>query len=102
MNTQTATEHDSILARLKARTAHRHQQTEDGVDLMSDDFSLADYRNLLVKFYAFYAPFEAKMKSAIEKNKVGFDYAERLNAPKLKADLANLAMREAEISSVKF
>ena len=65
MQTETAIQTDSILARLKARTAHQHQQTEDGVDLMDDDFSLEDYRNLLVKFYAFYQSYEPKMLACI-------------------------------------
>lgn len=100
MQTETAVQTDSILAGLKARTAHQHQQTEDGVDLMSDDFSLTDYRNLLVKFFAFYQPFEREMKAAIEKYQVDFDYAERLNAPKIFNDLKNLGMSGAEISNV--
>lgn len=101
MQTETAAQKDSILARLKERTAHQHQQTEDGVDLMSDDFSLDDYRNLLIKFYAFYQSFEAKMKSAIEKNQVDFDYAERLNAPKLFNDLQSLGMSKTDISNIE-
>lgn len=100
MQTKAATQTDSILARLKARTAHQHQQTEDGVDLMRDDFSLAEYRNLLSRFYAFYLPFEEKMRAAIEKYSVDFGYADRLNAPNLRADLKNLGMPEAEIAAV--
>ena len=101
MQTETAAQNDSILARLKARTAHQHQQTEDGVDLMSDDFSREDYRQLLVKFYAFYQLFETKMRESILENPVDLDYAERLNAPKLAADLTNLGMTEEEISPIK-
>ena len=92
---------DSILTRLKARTAHQHQQTEDGVDLMRDDFSLEEYRNLLVRFYAFYKPFEAKMRRAIERFPINLDYAERANAPKLLADLKKLGMPDAEINRIE-
>ena len=101
MKTEKAIRDDSILARLKSRTAHQHQQTEDGVSLMRDDFNLDDYRALLVKFYAFYKPFEREMASAIDEYKVDFDYAERLNTPKLLADLKNLGMSDAEISRVE-
>lgn len=101
MQTETAVQTNSILTELKARTAHQHQQTEDGVDLMSEDFSLTDYQNLLVKFYAFYQSFERKMKAAIEKTSVDLNYAERLNAPKLLNDLKNLGMSEAEISAIQ-
>lgn len=101
MQTETAIETDSILARLKARTAHQHQQTEDGVDLMQDDFSREDYRDLLVRFYAFYKSYEAKMRDAQAKNPIDFNYKERLNAPRLLADLKNLGMTEDEISDIE-
>lgn len=97
MQTETAKQNNSILARLKAETAHQHQQTEDTVDLLSDNFSLEDYKNLLVKFYAFYDSFEAKMKQAIEDTQVDFNYKERLNTPKLQVDLEALGMSDAEI-----
>lgn len=100
MPTETVTQTDSILAELKERTAHQHQQTEDGVDLMSADFSREEYRKLLVKFYAFYSFFEAKMRSAIESNQVDFDYEKRLNAPKLFNDLRSLGMSKTGISNI--
>lgn len=101
MQTETAIQTDSILARLKARTAHQHQQTEDGVDLMDDDFSPEDYRKLLVKFYAFYKSYEPKMLEALCEHPIDFNYEERLNAPKLFADLQSLGMTEKEISDVE-
>ena len=100
MQTETAIQTDSILAQLKARTAHQHSQTEDGVDLMSDDFSLEDYRRLLVRFYSFYKSYEEKMRDALRQNPIEFDYAERLNTPKLFADLTSLGMSESEISQI--
>src|SRR6186997_405122 len=100
MQTEKVLQTDSILARLKARTAHQHQQTEDGVDLMSDNFSREDYRRLLVRFYAFYKPYEAKMRDALRENPINLFYEERLNTPKLAADLINLGMSENEISEV--
>ena len=101
MQTETAIQTDSILAQLKARTAHQHQQTEDGVDLMRDDFSLAEYKNLLVRFYAFYKPYEEKMRDAQAKHPIDFNYQERLNTPKLFNDLKNLGMTESEISGIE-
>ena len=101
MQTEKVLQTDSILARLKARTAHQHQQTEDGVDVMSDDFSREDYRRLLVRFYAFYKSYEAKMRDALRENPIDLDYEERLNTLKLEADLVNLGMTENEISEVK-
>jgi heme oxygenase len=101
MKTETAIQNDSILAQLKARTAHQHQQTEDGVDLMHDDFTLEEYSKLLVKFYAFYKPFEEKMSRSLQQNKVEFDHDERLNTPRLIADLTSLGMSESDISKIE-
>lgn len=100
MQTDTAVQTDSILAKLKQRTAHQHQQTENGVDLMRDDFSLADYRKLLIRFYAFYQSFEAKMRRAIADTAVAFNYAERLNAPRLRDDLKTLGMSDEDIAAI--
>ncbi len=100
MKPETAIQSDSILARLKERTAHQHQQTEDGVDLMSADFSLEDYRNLLIKFYAFYQSFEIKMRESLVNHRIDLNYAERQNAPKLLFDLKNLGMPESEIAKI--
>ena len=101
MQTPNASENGSILAQLKARTAHQHAQTEDGIDLMSDEFSLDDYKKLLVAFYGFYKPFEEKMSAAISRNGVEFDYQERLNAPKLLNDLKYLGTSETEINNIE-
>lgn len=101
MQSVNVTGNDSILARLKARTAHQHQQTEDGVDLMKDDCSLEEYKNLLVKFYAFYKSFEPEMFAAMRENAVDFDYEERQNTPKIFSDLETLGMTETEISAIK-
>lgn len=101
MQTETAIQTDSILARLKARTAHQHQQTEDGVDLMREDFSLEEYKNLLVTFYAFYKSYEKKMRDAQAKNPIDFNYEERLNTPRLVADLKSLGMSDREISDIE-
>ena len=87
---------NGIMARLKRETLGQHQQTEEGVDLMREDFSMDDYRNLLVRFYAFYKPFEEKMQAAVRKNSLAIDYDERLNLPKLRRDLAFLGFGDAD------
>jgi heme oxygenase (biliverdin-IX-beta and delta-forming) len=101
MQTETAIQTDSILAQLKARTAHQHSQTEDGVDLMRDDFTLEEYRQLLVRFYSFYKSYEEKMRDALRENPVEFNHGERLNTPKLIADLTSLGMSESDISQIE-
>lgn len=101
MNPERIIDNDSILAQLKARTAHQHQATEETVDLMREDYTLDDYRNLLVRFYSFYKPFEAKISAAIKSNGIDFNHSERLNAPKIIADLQSLGMSESEISVIE-
>ena len=100
MQTKPVIENDSILTQLKTRTAHQHSQTEDGVHLMRDDFTLDEYRQLLVRFYAFYKSFEEKMCSALAENPIEINHNERLNSPKLIADLTNLGMSESDISNI--
>jgi heme oxygenase len=100
MQTETAAQNDSILAQLKARTAHQHQATEETVDLMREDFTLDEYLKLLSRFYSFYKSFEEKLSSAIKEFGVEFNHHERLNTPKLIADLTNLGIAESEISKI--
>jgi heme oxygenase len=101
MTPEKMTDNDSILAQLKSRTAHQHQATEDTVDLMRDDYTLGDYRSLLTRFYSFYKPFEDKMRDAIAANGVDFNHQERLNTPKIVADLKSLGLSNDEISAIK-
>lgn len=101
MQTETAPQNDSILAQLKARTAHQHEATEETVDLMREDFSLDEYFNLLIRFYSFYESFEEKLSSAIKEFGVEFNHDERLNTPKLVADLTNLGITRDQISKIE-
>ncbi len=101
METEKAIDANSILVQLKTRTAHQHQATEATVNLMRPDYTLDDYRNLLVRFYSFYKPFEAKMSESIARNSVEFNHDERLNTPKLEADLMSLGMSENDLSQIE-
>ena len=101
MKPETTMDENSILVQLKTRTAHQHQATEATVNLMRDDYTLDDYKKLLIKFYSFYKPFEAKMSESLTANSVEFNHNERLNTPKLTADLKNLGMSDTDISNIK-
>jgi heme oxygenase len=92
---------DGILARLKEETRSQHESTEGDVDLMRPDFTRENYRDLLVKFYSFYKPFEERMQAAIAENGVEFDHQERLNTPRLEKDLRSLGMSDEEISRIE-
>ncbi len=101
MKPEHTMDENSILVQLKTRTAHQHQATEATVNLMRDDYTLDDYKKLLIKFYSFYKPFEVKMSEKLVANLVEFNHNERLNTPKLIADLKHLGMSETEISSIQ-
>jgi len=102
MTPEKILDNDSILAQLKVRTAHQHQATEETVDLMRDDYTLDDYRNLLKRFYGFYKPFESKMQMALSENPIDLNHSERLNTPKIVKDLRSLGVSDEEISAIEF
>lgn len=101
MKPENAIDENSILVQLKTRTAHQHQATEATVNLMRDDYTLDDYKKLLIKFYSFYKPFEVKMSESLMANSVEFNHNERLNTPKLIADLKHLGMSDTDISNIQ-
>lgn len=101
MQTETRKLPDGILARLKAETLPQHQNTEDTVDLMREDFTLEEYKNLLMRFYGFYKPFEAKMREAIGENPIELNHDERLNTPRLEQDLKHFGLSDEEISNIR-
>ncbi len=101
MRPETVMDENSILVQLKTRTAHQHQATETTVNLMRPDYTLSDYRSLLTRFYSFYKPYEAKMRESLTVNPIEFNHDERLNTPKLVADLKSLGMTEDEISKIE-
>lgn len=100
MTPEKVTNENSIMAQLKARTAHQHQATEETVDIMRDDFTMDDYRRLLKRFYAFYKAYEAKMSEALKENPIELDYTERLNTPRLLTDLKILGLTEQDIAEI--
>ena len=90
-----------IMAQLKEKTRHQHEQTEGEVDLMRDDFTIEEYRDLLKRFYSFYKPYEEKVRDAIQANPIELDYSKRQNTPRIVEDLRALGMSDAEISEIE-
>jgi heme oxygenase (biliverdin-IX-beta and delta-forming) len=101
MNTETSIQTDSIMAKLKSRTAHQHQATESGVNVMSPTLTVDEYKDLLVKFYSFYKIYETKVSDKLQQISINLDYQNRLNTPRIVADLKNLGMSENEIAAIK-
>jgi heme oxygenase (biliverdin-IX-beta and delta-forming) len=80
-----------ILARLKESTRDQHEALEGVVDVMNQTFSIADYRELLSKFYRFYSAIEPCLPVAGLKGN-GFDIEPRRKTPLLERDLTELGV----------
>lgn len=91
---------ENILARLKRETEKAHRETEKQISLENPEFSVADYLDLLVKFYVFYQAFEPQLLSTIKERKIDFDYEARQKTSKLLNDLRILGMNEKAISEL--
>ena len=90
-----------VLDRLKAQTRAEHTAMEGALDLMRDDLSLADYRHLLERYFAFYAPVEARLAGVFYSAPLGgLDFEGRRKLPLLRADLDALGGRAADTLAV--
>lgn len=101
MDQQESSERENILARLKRETEAAHRKTEQLMPFEDARFSVADYLDLLVKFYAFNQSFETQIETEIKARSLGFSYRERLKTPKLLADLRVLGMSENRIAKIE-
>jgi heme oxygenase len=84
-----------LLARLKQETSQLHQQLENDLDLLRNDFSLDDYRSLLTRFYGYYSPWEERA-AAIAPGLV----EPRRKRASLAVDLEFLGMAREKILSI--
>jgi heme oxygenase len=80
-----------IMQKLKESTRQQHEHVEGTVDVMSQLFSLEDYKRLIGKFWAFYAAFEPTLPYA-ELKAAGLDYDERRKLKWLEADAKVLGL----------
>ncbi|MGC4005279.1 MAG: biliverdin-producing heme oxygenase [Pirellulales bacterium] len=83
----------TLLSELKDRTADIHDRLESKLTIFDDDFSLADYRELLNAFYGFYRPCEERMKRALQDDASDLEdfLHDRLKTPALVADVRTLS-----------
>lgn len=84
-----------LLASLKQETTRLHQQIENGLDLFRGDFTLRDYRSLLVRFYGYYSPWEER--AAVTSPRL---MAQRSKCANLAGDLEFLGMPPDEILAI--
>lgn len=80
-----------IMSKLKEATRDQHENLENTVDVMSEVFSLENYKVLLTKFYRFYAAIEPKVAEN-DLESAGFDFDARRKTPLLEKDLEALGI----------
>jgi heme oxygenase (biliverdin-IX-beta and delta-forming) len=82
-----------IMAKLKEATRKQHEGVESSVDIMSQMFSIEDYKSLIVKFYRFYQAAEPKLE-LFDMKSAGYDFEVRRKKTLLEKDLAELGLSE--------
>jgi heme oxygenase len=89
-----------ILTRLKHATQADHRAIEAHVDLLNRLGSLVEYRQLLERFWGFYAPIEQQITAGSDWARYGVDIQQRLKTPALARDLQALGLSPAAIAAL--
>lgn len=89
----------SLMAQLKRETAEVHARTESHLRFLAADFTLAEYRETLLRFLGFYRPCEAALTNATSGSTFEHFVRERLKTPAISQDLALLGFTEAEVAA---
>ena len=84
-----------ILQRLRAETSQNHSAIESQMPVLDPSMSLDTYRQLLTRFWGYYAPLEEMLHKEIEfywsdKSDKEYICSERAKVPKLERDLKTL------------
>lgn len=82
----------TLMTRLRQETSHQHALLESTLPLLDRTLTRVGYRQLLGRFWGYYAPLEELLLSVIRRNAVAFDYAARLKTPLLEDDLRALQL----------
>lgn len=86
------TPESSLLVRLRQATSPFHEAVEKHVDVLRPDVASAEYRDLLGRFYGFYAPLELRMAEVPSLNAACPDYPKRRKTARLEQDLCELGL----------
>jgi heme oxygenase len=89
----------SLMAQLKSETAEVHARTESHLRFLAADFTLAEYRETLLRFLGFYRPCEAALTHATAGSSLEHFVRERLKTPAISHDLALLGCTDAEVAA---
>ena len=80
------------------RTSRIHERVEADLDILSDSFTLDDYRLLLGRFLGFVRPWEARVRLCLGAENRLFE--ERRKVARLERDLRSLGVHEEAIRGV--
>ncbi len=87
----------SLLVQLRQATRPFHEAIEKHVDVLRPDLSSAEYRQLIARFYGFYAPLELRMAQVPSLNAACPDYSLRKKTARLEQDLSELGLSADDI-----
>ncbi len=86
----------TLFQTLKAETKIEHDELEKALDLLSPDFTLDNYRELLKKFWGVYFPVE----EMIHQSELVNIYGERFKTQHIHQDLLWLGLTQLQITSL--
>ena len=91
---------NSLLTRLRQETAQSHQALEDSICIEQRIQNVPLYRELLEKFYGYYAPLEVAIEAVPGWEMWNLNFSERRKRPSLVQDLKALGLDDAEIDAL--
>lgn len=83
----------TLFQTLKTETKKEHDELEKALDLLSPDFSIDEYRELLKRFWGVYFPVEELIHQSVLVNR----YGDRFKTQHLHQDLLALGLSDQEI-----
>jgi heme oxygenase len=89
-----------ILHVIRTETRTWHSQVEQLVPVFEGGFGISDYKNLLERFYGFYAGFEPEVEGWASLRQIFPDWDDRRKLPWLEDDLRWLGLQRQEISEL--
>jgi heme oxygenase (biliverdin-IX-beta and delta-forming) len=89
-----------VLQYLRSETQLYHDRIERAVDLPTRLGSLPSYRELLIRFYGFYAPLEPQLLSIPGSDASGLDLPLRCKSAMLRDDLKVLGLTAVEMEAI--
>lgn len=90
----------TILGLLRTQTRQQHDRIEKSLDLTNGAETVDEYRNLLERFFGFYAPTEPLAAAIAAFEGVRFDFAPRLKTPHLQTDLLARGLSVEQIAQL--